>query len=678
MLKFLSKMERTRSLIIVGFAVLMAVSLVFGTGLLGRLRGTAGEPVTGTEVLATVGGDDITVADFNRSKESMEREFQQKYGGQITPAQIGYTDQRILDDLIRQHVIVQEAKRLNLTASDAEVAALVRQNNKDASGKFDEQAYLQSGNVTNYEDGLRAQIAADKLRAFVTAGVSVSEDEVQKQFQRQNTSLGLVYVPIAADKLAARINPTDQELRDYYEQHKTDYRILEAQKKIRYLFIDQNKVGEKIPITDADLKAEFDKLTDEQKKSGHRVQQIVLKVADPKLDAIVKAKADDLAKQARGTTGTMTEQEFADLAKGHSEDPATAKTGGFVAGVVKKNPNKPDDPYQRTFETEPGGISGPIKFGNAYYILRRGDDVTETFEDAKPELLAALRNRKAYTIAATLAQRAADRVKETKDIQKVAQELAPEANMKPADMIRETPYIVPGDDVPNIGSSQQFEEAIKPLENPSDVSDRTQIKNGFAIPMLVDKKEPNRIPDFEEVKEKVGKAFRDERAKSQLEETARNLANSVNAAGDLKAAAEKLGLEVKTADDYKVGSPLGDLDLGGATGETLYALKEGEVTKTPLKSGSDWVVVGVTKRKEADLSEFAKQRDTLMEGALSQRRGQVFQDYLLAAQSRMESEGKIKIYEDVLAKLEGANEEPTMTNPQRPVPGRPPIRIPTK
>jgi peptidyl-prolyl cis-trans isomerase D len=678
MLKFLSKMERTRSLIIVGFAVLMAVSLVFGTGLLGRLRGTAGEPVTGTEVLATVGGDDITVADFNRSKENIEREFQQKYGGQITPAQIGYTDQRILDDLIRQHVIVQEAKRLNLTASDAEVAALVRQNNKDASGKFDEQAYLQSGNVTNYEDGLRAQIAADKLRAFVTAGVSVSEDEVQKQFQRQNTSLGLVYVPIAADKLAARINPTDQELRDYYEQHKTDYRILEAQKKIRYLFIDQNKVGEKIPITDADLKAEFDKLPDEQKKGAHRVQQLVLKVADPKLDAIVKAKADDLAKQARGQTGTMTEQEFADLAKGHSEDPATAKTGGFVAGVVRKNPNKPDDPYQRTFETESGGISGPIKSGNAYYILRRGDDVTETFEDAKPELLASLRNRKAYTIAAALAQRAADRVKETKDIQKVAQELAPEANMKPADMIRETPYIVPGDDVPNIGSSQQFEEAIKPLENPNDVGDRTQIKNGFAIPMLVDKKEPNRIPDFEEVKDKVGKAFRDERAKSQLEETARNLANSVNAAGDLKAAAEKLGLEVKTADDYKIGSPLGDLDLGGATGETLYALKEGEVTKTPLKSGSDWVVAGVTKRKEADLSEFAKQRDTLMEGALSQRRGQVFQDYLLAAQSRMESEGRIKIYEDVLAKLEGENQEPTMTNPQRPVPGRPPIRIPTK
>lgn len=667
MLKFLGKMERTRSLIIVGFAVLMAVSLVvfYAPG----RNGTAGASPE-TQVLATVGSDDITLGDLYNS-----------LGPNADPSMLNHQiAEMLLKQLIQQRVMLQEAKRLNLTASDAEVVALVRQNNKDASGKFDEQRYLQGGNLTRYEDGLRAQIAINKLRAFVTAGVTVSEDEVQKQFERQNTSFGLAYVPIVAEKIAARINASDQELRDYYEQHKTDYRILEAQKKIRYLFIDQNKIGEKIPLSDDELKAEFDKLPPEQ-KSAHRVQQLVLKVADPKLDATVKAKAEDLAKQARGQTGTMTEQEFADLAKGHSEDPATAKNGGMVALPVKKNPSKPDDPYQRTFETEVGGISGPIKYGNAYYILRRGDDVPETFEDAKPALQASLRNRKSYAVAAALAQRAADRLKETKDIQKVAQELAAEASMKPADMIRETPYIVPGDDVPNIGSSQQFEEGIKPLENPNDVGDRTPIKNGFAIPMLVDKKEPNRIPDFDEVKDKVLKAFRSERAKSQLEETARNLANSVNTASDLKAAADKLGLEVKTADDYKLGTPLGDLDVGGATEDTLYALKEGEVTKTPIKSGNDWVVIGVTKRKEADLSEFAKTRDQLMESALTQRRTQVFQDYIQAAQNRMESEGKIKIYENVLATLGGENEEPTITNPQRP-PQRPtsrmPVQIPAK
>src|SRR5436305_3944090 len=364
MLKFLSKMERTRSLIIVGFAILMAVSLVvfYAPG-----RNSASRADTGTEVLAKVGSDDITVADLNSSLAA------QGADPSMLNKQIG---ELLLKQLIHQKVIVQEGKRLGLTASDTEVASVIREFNKDSSGKVDVQRYMDRvGDVARYEDKVRDSIISDKLRALVTARVNVSEQEVQDEFQRRSTKLSIVYVPIVADKLAAKINPTDQEQRDYYEQHKTDYRILEAQKKVRYLFIDQNKVGERMQIPDAELKAEYDKLTPEQKQGGHRVQQIVLKVADPKLDATVQAKADDLAKQARGATGTMTEQEFADLAKGHSEDPATAKNGGFLAGVVKKNPNKPDDPSQRTFETEPGGISGPIKYGNAYYILRRGASV---------------------------------------------------------------------------------------------------------------------------------------------------------------------------------------------------------------------------------------------------------------------------------------------------------------
>src|SRR5207249_53061 len=154
------------------------------------------------------------------------------------------------------------------------------------------------------------------------------------------------------------------------------------------------------------------------------------------------------------------EEAFAGLAKGNSEDPATAKNGGRVAGIVKKNPNKADDPYQQVLEMQPGEITDPIKYKNAYYILRRGDSVPKTFEDAKPELLVSLRNRRGYTAAQKIAQKVQDRLKETKDPQKAAQEFAAEANMSAADMVRETPFIKPGDDVPNIGSSQQFEEAI--------------------------------------------------------------------------------------------------------------------------------------------------------------------------------------------------------------------------
>ena len=38
--------------------------------------------------------------------------------------------------------------------------------------------------------------------------------------------------------------------------------------------------------------------------------------------------------------------------------------------------------------------------------------------------------------------------------------------MQPGEMVKETGYIKPGDDVPDIVSNQQFEQAIAALNNP--------------------------------------------------------------------------------------------------------------------------------------------------------------------------------------------------------------------
>lgn len=674
-------MERSRNLIIIGFAVLMAVSLVifYAPG-----RNSQALSTTGTEVLARVGSDKVTVADLNSLKESKLREIQ-AYGQQFNLAQLGMTDTRLLDQLIQQRIVVQEAQRLGLSPYDKDVpydpelrAYLLKQKEfRDEAGKFigldkyKERIIASYGDVERFERGIRDQLASQKLFAFITAGVHVSDEEVQKDYQRQNIKFDLVYVAVTPDKLAEKIQPTDEDARAYFQLHQTNYRIFEPQKKIRYLFIDQAKMGEKLNISDADLHTEYDQLKPEAKEAGNRVQQIVLKVAQPSLDAAVKAKAEGLATQARGQTGTATEKDFADLAKGQSEDPATAKNGGTLPNFVKKDAAKPNDPLQRIFETEVGGISGPIKNGNAYYIYRRGDSVPKTFEQAKTEILASLRNRRAYAAAAELAARATERLKQDKDFEKVAKEFAAEANMNPANMVKETAYIVPGDDVPDIGSNQQFEQALEPLNNPQDVGAQTPIKNGFAIPMLLDKKEA-RLPDYDEVKEKVFKDVKLDRAKLQLEETARNLANSTNGAADLKAAAAKLGLEAKDEGAYKLGMELGTTATNPGADETIYGLKEGEITKTPVKIGDVWFVIGASKRTEADLTEFNKNRDRLVEQATSTRRGQVFGDYITSVKTRMEGEGRISIDQDVLKQFEG--EAPEMANPA--LPRRAPRNIP--
>jgi peptidyl-prolyl cis-trans isomerase D len=665
MLRLFSRMERARNWLIIIFALVIGLSMVLFT--LNRSAGTNASAATNTEVLAAVDGEEITVGDLNRIKEN----YRTMFGGQISLAQLG-GDRRFLDGLVRDRIVAREAVRQGLAASDAEVAAAIRKKYTDPStGKFvgmdryKEVAASQYGSVQKFEESVRDQIAADKLRAFVTAGVTVSEKEVEEDYRRKNTSFDLTFVPVAADALAAKVQPSDEEVQKFYDEHKAEFRYFDPQVKVRYLFVSQTKVGEKLNVSDADLRAAYDQLKPENKLAGVRAQQIVLKVASPALDTQVFQKANSLLGELRKDgVRIVSAERFAEVAKGNSEDPATAKAGGWLPKPVKKSPGATKDPAQHVFDvSQEGEVYEPVKYGDAYYIVRRGGDVMKSFEEARPELLASQRNTRAYKSAAELASRAAARLKETKDFQKVAQELAAEANMSAPEMIKETPFIKPGDDVPDIGSSPQFEEAIKSLQNVGDVGDRVSIRNGFAIPALVDKRDP-RIPDLAEVKDKVAARVKQEKARGLLEQTAREIANGAGKASDLDAAAKKFGLEAKPLPSYKLGTPLAEAGTSPAADDAISALKEGEVTKTPIKVGEAWVVVGATKRKEADLAEFAKQRESLLQSTLSSRRADVFEDYVSALKSKLEREGKIKVYDQVLARVA---EEESVEQPRPPV-----------
>ena len=138
----------------------------------------------------------------------------------------------------------------------------------------------------------------------------------------------------------------------------------------------------------------------------------------------------------------------------------------------------------------------------------------------------------------------------------------------------------------------------------------------------------------------------------------------MNNARDLKGAGEKAGFEVATEEAYKLGATLGKVGTSPALDEAIYALKPGEVAKAPVKVNDNWVVLGATKRTEADLAEFAKQRDQLTQSKLTERQNQIFEDYIATVQKQMKRDGKIKIYADVLASME--EDEPEAAPPPRP------------
>lgn len=648
MLKFFNRLEKTRNFVLLIFAILMVASLIFFYA--PTRGGLTGDLSRSEETAASVSGEDITVGELYRQREMYSR-FSQ---GRPYPAKL------LLDGMIASRITRVEADRLGLTASDAEVAAKIREQFKPQDGKpFDQKVYeqnaiQQAGSVSALEEGIRDDISAEKLRAFITSGVTVSEEELLKDFQRKNTKFDVSYVAITPAELGQTITPTDAELRDYFERNKQSYYIGVPQKKIRYVFINTEKIGQKITIPEEDLRAEYDKLPADKKIAGVLGQEIVLRVAKPDFDTQVMEKANQLVDRLRGGGDTVTEEAFAEAAKGQSENASTAAAGGKLPGPVRENPNKPDDPYQRLLKMKPGEITEPISYQGRYFILRRGNEVPKSYEDAKKELEVSLRNRRAYAVAAELAQKVSDTLKQNKDPQATAQQYAAEANMNVSEMIRETPYVKPGDNIENIGTSPQFEEGIANLQNPQDVGDKTPIQNGFAIPMLIDRKEP-RDAEFDEVRAELVEVVKLELARNRIEQIANAVAAGSTTAAAVASAAVSQNLKAKDQKSFILGSPLGEGPSATTSEEledAIYAMKEGEATKSPIKIGDAYYIVGVTKREDANMDEFAKQRDTLMQQMLTEKRGKVFQDYLASTRLTLEKNGDIKIYKDAMAKLD--------------------------
>ena len=645
MITLFKRLERTRNFIILIFAIVMVVSLIVAGAL---FDSPVSDPTNSNVVLATVEDERITVGEVARLQVGQNSSIPAKF---------------ILESLISQRVIRVEAKRLGLWPSDAEVASEIRKLIRRPDGTVpDKETYQriaveQAGSVGAFEDAVRESIARRKLEAFVTAGVTVSEDEVLEEYKRKNTKFDVAYVSVNAEELAKTLKPSEEEIATYFNKNKSVYFISSPQKKIRYLFTNTAKIGATLKISDEDMKAAYDKIPNERRRKGIEGQQIVLRVPRPEQEDIVTGRASEIVLKAKGGKTTVTEQAFAELAKGFSEDQRTSFSGGKIPGLIKENPNNPNDPYQRLLRMAEGEITEPILYQGRVFILRRGRDVPKSFEETKPELIVSIRNQKADSANATLAQRMKERLLVVKDVRKVAEEFAVEANMSVAEMVRETSFIKPGDSVDQVGVNPEFEAAIAPLEKPGAVAEKLRITNGFAVPFLVEVKAP-RDAELSEVRDQVVEATRRELAISRVEQIAKEIAAGATTPGSIAALASAKGLKAGDQKDYTLGSPLGQgpsATTSESLEESLFALGVGGVSKQPIKVGETWYIVGVSNRTEADMEKFSAEKADLLEKKLEEKRTDFFTEYVSEQRKKREDSGDIVIYEEELARLEEQN-----------------------
>ena len=122
-------------------------------------------------------------------------------------------EQQVGQQLVQQQVLLEEAHKLGIHATDDDVRKYLRTGPTGEvlypDGKFiGEDAYKQliddrlHESVTDFEDQIKDDITIQRLQALITAGVTVSDQEVRDTYRKQNIKIKFDYAVISVGRSA--------------------------------------------------------------------------------------------------------------------------------------------------------------------------------------------------------------------------------------------------------------------------------------------------------------------------------------------------------------------------------------------------------------------------------------------------------------------------------------------
>jgi peptidyl-prolyl cis-trans isomerase D len=357
--------------------------------------------------------------------------------------------------------------------------------------------------------------------------------------------------------------------------------------------------------------------TPEQVRASH----ILLKT-EGKDDAVVKATAEDLLKQARGGA------DFAELAKKNSDDADNAKNGGDLDYFGRGRMVPEFD--QVVFAMQPGQISDLVKTQFGYHIIKLIDKktaTTRTLAEVRQQITDQLAYERAQAQAADLSQTLAKQISKPADLDKVAKAQGL--------TVQESGFFAR--DEPVLGLGPAPEAANKAFEmKPGDVTGALRASKGFMFETLVSTQAPY-VPKVEEVKERVRDEVVKQKARDLSRQRAAEIAMKLKSAPDFEKAAKAAGLEAKTTDLITQDAPIPDLGVAPAVDEAAFKLAVGTVSD-PIATATGTAVIKVLEKTEVTPQEWTSSKDRFREELLSDRRNRFFSAYMAKAKLKMKIE----------------------------------------
>jgi peptidyl-prolyl cis-trans isomerase D len=625
-------------------AVRITLSVLLG--LVGLSMVTYLIPTTGTDtgnpadrtVVASIGKDELTSQQVSRIIQNMTR------NRQLPSELLAIYVPQIVQGMITDRALAYEANRLGIRVTSDETenaildsmpAEIVKNGKVDAATL---NALLQQQGVTmaDLKDDTSRQLVITRLRQIVTEGVVVSPREIADDFHRKNDKVRVDYALLSPAKYQSEAEPTDAEIKAYYDAHKASFQTTEK-RSLGVILLDGSLLHMAAP-TDAELRKDYAAKQDTFRTPERVLARHILIKSDASNDAAMKAKAEGILKQIQAGG------DFAKLAKDNSQDTTSAVKGGELDWIVKGQTVPEFE--KAAFSLQPGQTSGLVKTTYGYHILqveKHEQPSLRTFDEAKGQLAAEYMGRAQMEGLQNLADKAvAELHKDPLHPEKAAEALG-------TTVIRVENYQV-GDPIPGIGISKEIGEAVAPLHKGEMTAGPIVLPlNKVAVASVTDY-QPVHQASLEEVKADVRNKATQDKAQDILNKKAAELMAKTQAlGGDLAKAAKEMGLEVKTSTDVNRSGAIEGVGSVSSLPDAFTKPVGSLIGPVSVPGGR--VVAKIDAQIPADLSELPAQTAGIRNQLRQQKEKDRTTMFEEGVKKRLQEQGKLKIHQDVITRL---------------------------
>ncbi|MFH2138728.1 MAG: SurA N-terminal domain-containing protein [Candidatus Omnitrophota bacterium] len=247
------------------------------------------------KILAVVNGEAITQTDVDEILAPIYLQYKSSYQGPALIKKMETAKTDILNQLIEDKLLLQQALKQELTVDEKEIDQLVKK--------------LES----NF------QTAEEFENILKTQGITLSD--LKKRYKEQ-----LLIKKVVGKEILSKILISPKEISAYYDLHKEDFKVPE-QVKLRNIFIETSNVAEENLEIEKKVKDTY-----EQLKNGVEFVELVEKYSE----APNVVDAGEMGFMKRGSMREEIENAVFDLEPGNFTSPIKTASGYYIFKVEGK------------------------------------------------------------------------------------------------------------------------------------------------------------------------------------------------------------------------------------------------------------------------------------------------------------------------------------------------------